>query len=339
MYFQTSTANPLGWRSSGLSGSAPRPLRSSQLRPSALRRRRFLGDDASVLNAAMAAGGAGAPSAALVRQTVQQAMHQGALWTTENCTGIVSGGSTASLVLTAGGGVAAKWASTAIAAGASGPLAPLVLIGAGILQVFGAIFGHHAAKVKQEQQIICAVVQAVNDSLGVIDQAVQQGVITAGGASASLDKLFSDLQQNVQPILKMDSDHCNAACFILQEARGVIGKRKEQYDQLARILPANAPQGSYTQTCRNVVVQGDQLVAECQDMQGNWQQTLLPSISACNGISNINGRLTCDAPATPANPVAAAQGIADQIASSFNVPSWVIWAGAALAAAKITGVI
>ena len=295
-----------------------------------------------MLDQAIAAGGGGAPSSALVRQTVQTAMNQGGLWTTENCSGIVSGGSTASLVLTAGGGVAAKWATTAIAAGASGPLAPLVLIGAGVLQVFGAIFGHHAAKVKQEQQIICAVVQAVNDSLGVIDQAVQQGVITAGGASASLDKLYTDLQQNVQPILKQDSDHCNAACFILAEARGVIGKRKEQYDQLARILPPNAPQGSYTQTCRNVVVQGDQLVAECQDMQGNWRQTGLPSISACNGISNINGQLKCDAPAAPNpldNPAAAAAGLVDQLASSFNVPSWVIWAGGGLAAAKIAGVI
>jgi hypothetical protein len=295
-----------------------------------------------VLQAAIAAGGAGAPSSALVSQTVQQAMSQGALWTKEDCTGIVTGKSTVGLVLTAGGGVAAKWASTAIAAGASGPLAPLVLIGAGILQVFGAIFGHHAAKVKQEQQIICAVVQAVNDSLSVIDQAVQQGVITASGASASLDKLYSDLQQNVQPILKQDSDHCNAACFILAEARGVIGKRKEQYDQLARILPPNAPQGSYSQTCRNVVVQGDQMTAECQDMQGNWMPAGLPSINACNGISNINGQLTCDSPATPSlatNPVAAAQGLVDQLANSFSVPTWAVWAVGAFAAAKLLRVI
>jgi hypothetical protein len=187
-------------------------------------------------------------------------------------------------------------------------------------------------------------VQAVNDSLGVIDQAVQQGVITASGASASLDKLYTDLQQNVQPILKQDSDHCNAACFILAEARGVIGKRKEQYDQLARILPANAPQGSYTQTCRNVVVQGDQLVAECQDMTGSWRQTVLPSISACNGISNINGQLKCDAPAAPgsssgANPLDAVSSITSQLASSFNVPSWAVWAVGGLAAAKVFGVI
>jgi hypothetical protein len=347
MYFQTATQNPLGWRSSGLSGPAPRRLRSSPSQfspPMGVRKRRMLGDDASVLAAALAAGGAGAPSAPLVSQTVQQAMNNGALWTTENCTGIVNTGSKAQLITSAAGGAAVSWASTAIAAGASGPLAPIVLAVGGILQVFGAIFGHHAAKVKQEQQIICAVVQAVNDSLSVIDQAVAQGLITAGGASGSLAQLYSDLQKNVQPILKQDSSHCNAACFILAEARGVIGKRKEMYDQAARVLPTNAPQGSYTQTCRNVVVQGDQLVAECEDMQGNWVQTALPSISACNGIDNVNGKLTCTSPASPtnssgANPLDAVSSITDQLAASFNVPTWAVWGVGGLVAAKLVGVI
>jgi hypothetical protein len=347
MYFQTSTQNPLGWRGLGNSSTTGQRSSRSLLRsPMGVRRRRMLGDDASVLAAAMAAGGPGAPSAALVSQTVQSAMSRGGLWTTEDCTGIVNSGSTAQLITSAGGKAAVGWATTAIAAGATGPLAPIVLAVGGILQVFGAIFGHHAAKVKQEQQIICAVVQAVNDSLSVIDQAVQQGVITAGGASGSLDKLYSDLQQNVQPILKQDSSHCNAACFILAEARGVIGKRKEQYDQMARVLPSNAPQGSYTQTCRNVVVQGDQMVAECEDMQGNWKQTVLPSISACNGISNINGKLTCDAPASAtaaassgANPLDAVSSITDQLAASFNVPTWAVWGVGGLLAAKLVGVI
>jgi hypothetical protein len=304
----------------------------------------MLGDDASVLAAAMAAGGPGAPSAALVSQTVQTAMNQGGLWTTENCTGIVTGKSTAQLVLSSGGSAAVGWATTAIAAGASGPLAPIVLAVGGILQVFGAIFGHHAAKVKQEQQIICAVVQSVNDSLSVIDQAAQQGMITASQASGSLDKLYSDLQQNVQSILKQNASQCNAACFILAEARGVIGKRKEQYDKLARIMPSNAPAGSYQQSCRNVVVQGDQMAAECQDAQGNWRQVILPSISACNGISNINGVLKCDAPASAAsssgaNPLDAVSSLTSQLASSLNVPSWAIWGVGGLLAAKLTGVI
>jgi hypothetical protein len=95
------------------------------------------------------------------------------LWTKEDCSGIVNTGSKAQLITSAAGGAAVSWATTAIAAGATGPLAPIVLAVGGILQVFGSIFGHHAAKVKQEQQIICAVVQSVNDSLSVIDQAVQ----------------------------------------------------------------------------------------------------------------------------------------------------------------------
>jgi hypothetical protein len=260
-------------------------------------------------------------------------MNQGGIWTTENCSGIVSGGSTAALVLSSAGAAAIKFA------GATGPAAPFVLLAGGIMQVFGAIFGHHAAKVKQEQQIICAVVQSVNDALSVIDQGVQQGVITPAQAVASLNQLYTDLQQNVRPILKQDSSHCNAACFILAEARGVIGKKKESY---AKILPSNAPAGSYTQTCRNVQVQGDQLIAECQDMQGNWIQTTLPSISACNGISNINGQLKCDSPAAAPAPGAIAANpldLVNQLAGSAGVPTWLLWAAGGLVAAKITGVI
>jgi len=260
-----------------------------------VRRRRMLGDDASVLAAAIAAGGGGAPSSALVSQTVQTAMNNGALWTKEDCSGIVSGKSTASLVLSTAGAAAIKFA------GATGPAAPFVMIAGGIMQVFGAIFGHHAAKVKQEQQIICAVVQSVNDSLSVIDQAVQQGVITADQASASLDKLYSDLQANVQPILKQDSGHCNAACFELAEARGVIGKRKEQYAAIAQ-----------------------------QQAQAAAAAAAATAAAASASAGNI---------LSAGNPLDGANSLVDQLATSFNVPTWAVWAIGAAAAAKVLRVI
>jgi len=331
MYVQTATQNPAPLRSSPRSSGLR--LRSRSASP---RRSRYLGDDASVLAAAIAAGGAGAPSAPLVSQTVQTAMNQGGLWTTENCSGIVTGKSTAGLVLGAGGSAAVSWGTTAIAAGASGPLAPIVLAVGGILQVFGAIFGHHAAKVKQEQQIICAVVQSVNDSLSVIDQAVQQGVITADQAGPSLDQLYTDLQTNVQPILKQDSGHCNAACFILAEARGVIGKRKEMYQSMQPTASLQCAQ-AYWALYPDVAAGGfgpsggPAMAFKHYTSFGRNEGRIWPC--------DAQGNLTASSASSGANPLDAAGSLVDQLASSFSVPSWAVWAIGAAAAAKIVGVI
>lgn len=280
----------------------------------------------------MAAGGQGAPSAANVRQVVQQAMSQGGLWTTENCSGIVSGGSTASLVLSAAGGAAIKFA------GSTGPAAPFVMAAGGIMEVFGAIFGHHAAKVKQEQQIICAVVQSVNDALSVIDQAVQQGAITPAQAGPSLDKLYSDLQQNVQPILKQDSSHCNAACFILAEARGVIGKRKEQY---ANMLPPQASLAcaqAYWKLYPDVAADSGMGVAG--GAAGAWKHwTLFGQKEGRTWPCDANGNPTGSAISSGANPLDAVSSITRQIAGSLNMPTWAVWGVGGLLAAKLVGVI
>lgn len=235
MYFQMPTQSGVGWRPQSL-GSYPVARRRRPARRVAL-----LGDAdsifgsqnlATIMNQTFA-GQTGAPAAANVRLAVSQAMAQDALWTSEDCSGIVTGGSTASLVLSAGGSAAISFGTKLLAAGAAtGPLAPIVLIAGGIMEVFGAIYAHHAQKVKQEQQIICAVVQAMNDSFSVIDQGVQQQLITPAQAGPSLDQLYVDLQQNVQPILKQDNDHCNAACFILAMARAVIAQKKMYYASL-----------------------------------------------------------------------------------------------------------
>lgn len=318
-------------------GSYPPGAQPLPARRVARRRHTRLGDDATILQQVFA-GQSGAPAAANVQQVVQQAMSQGALYTAENCSGVI-GPSKAALITSAGGSAAVSWATTAIAAGATGPLAPVVLAVGGVLEVFGAIFAHHAAKVKQEQQIICAVVQAINDSLSVIDQAVQQGVITAAQAGPSLDKLYSDLQQNVSPILKQDSSHCNAACFILAEARGVIAKRKATY---AAMLPAQA-----SLACA----------------QAYWK--LYPDVAADPGMGTAGGPAgawthyttfgknegrtwPCDAsgnaitaggaPSITSNPVGAAASLVDQLAASTGLPAIVIWGVGGLAAAKLLGV-
>ena len=54
------------------------------------------------------------------------------------------------------------------------------------------------------------------------------------------------------------------------------------------------PPGTYTQTCRNMRVEGDRLFAECQERDGDWRQTSLDDIGRCTGgIANDNGRLVC----------------------------------------------
>jgi hypothetical protein len=360
MYVPTNTQTSNGWRPQSLRLGSWVPTRPRPGgRPRRLRRRGFLGQltDQDILTQVFA-GQSGSPAADNVRQVVQTAVDQGALYTAENCSGIV-GPSTAQLVTNyagVGAGAAGSIGSAlAIAGIATGPLMPIVALAGGIISLFGAIFGAHAAKVKQEQQIICAVVQSVNDSLSVIDQAVRQGQLSPAQANGSLDQMYSELKQAVQPILKQDSGHCNAACFILAEARGVIIKRKDLY---SRIMPAGAPAGSWQQTCRNVVVNGDTFTAECEDTAGNWDPTSIPSIAACSGaeIANINGVLKCCDPNRPAgstvcNPwtpataavsasgapivdpsslVSQAENLVASAASSTGLPAWGIWAGVGL---------
>jgi CVNH domain len=57
---------------------------------------------------------------------------------------------------------------------------------------------------------------------------------------------------------------------------------------------AQAPRGSYEQTCRHIGVRGSTLYAECQNTGGGWQTTQLRDFDRCNGeIQNINGSLQC----------------------------------------------
>src|SRR5207253_1824858 len=63
------------------------------------------------------------------------------------------------------------------------------------------------------------------------------------------------------------------------------------------VTPAQAqdvPGGSYLQSCTNVRVFGDRLLAECQRMDGSWHRTALRDVGHCiDGVANTNGQLTC----------------------------------------------
>jgi hypothetical protein len=55
-----------------------------------------------------------------------------------------------------------------------------------------------------------------------------------------------------------------------------------------------APGGSYLESCTDVRVSGDRIVAECGRVDGTLGRTVLRGFDSCVGdIANINGRLTC----------------------------------------------
>jgi len=57
---------------------------------------------------------------------------------------------------------------------------------------------------------------------------------------------------------------------------------------------AQMPGGSYLQSCRDVQLRGDRLVATCRSEHGHWNRTALGNIGRCaGGISNSDGRLVC----------------------------------------------
>jgi hypothetical protein len=58
---------------------------------------------------------------------------------------------------------------------------------------------------------------------------------------------------------------------------------------------AQAPGGSYLETCTNVRAFGDRVIADCRRMDGGWNRTALHDVDRCvGGIANTNGNLTCN---------------------------------------------
>jgi CVNH domain len=53
------------------------------------------------------------------------------------------------------------------------------------------------------------------------------------------------------------------------------------------------PYGSYSQTCQNVRVNGNELQARCEKKNGGWRDTSLRNYSQCREIENDNGKLRC----------------------------------------------
>jgi len=57
---------------------------------------------------------------------------------------------------------------------------------------------------------------------------------------------------------------------------------------------AGIPNGSYTQSCQDIRIDGDDLKARCQTVDGNWHNAKLDDYQNCHGdLVNENGKLRC----------------------------------------------
>lgn len=57
---------------------------------------------------------------------------------------------------------------------------------------------------------------------------------------------------------------------------------------------AGIPNGSYTRSCQEIRIKGDDLEARCQTADGNWHKTKLDDYQKCRGdVANLNGNLQC----------------------------------------------
>jgi hypothetical protein len=65
-------------------------------------------------------------------------------------------------------------------------------------------------------------------------------------------------------------------------------------DGVLRCNRTTAINGSYSQTCENIYLQGDTLHGTCRKLDGKLIKTELGSVSQCQGeVANVNGALTC----------------------------------------------
>jgi hypothetical protein len=175
------------------------------------------------------------------RQNLLSVVAQGYIPPYSPCSGQASGLLKATTALQAIGTMTMKVAPEA------GPAAPFLAIGGAIANLFGSIFGGHAAAVGREQAALCAAIPAANQFLQQIDQALASGQVTASQASSLLDQVVQQYESGVAPIIKMSNSSCNAACVYLRELQAIVAKRKAQYADAATAASASiSPSGAAT---------------------------------------------------------------------------------------------
>lgn len=124
-------------------------------------------------------------------------------------------------------------AMAGIGFGIGAALGPATLGISTLIGLFPLMFGHHAAAVKKEQNVLCTAVPAANNYFQVIDQAVRNGQVTPQHAIDALNSLQADFQSAVQPIMK----ECNAACVMNAAMQAAVKEQISRYQDLAAKQP------------------------------------------------------------------------------------------------------
>jgi hypothetical protein len=152
-----------------------------------------------------------------------------------DCSAVNGSGMLKPAITATAGGLALKFA------GVAGPAAPAVMAVGALLEVFGAIFAHHAAAVQKEQSTLCAAVPAANQALQVIDEAVASGAATPQQAISALQAMPGQFQSEVGAIYQ----DCNAACVMTDELKAICLVKASQYQDLiagaAQVVTAGGP--------------------------------------------------------------------------------------------------
>lgn len=80
------------------------------------------------------------------------------------------------------------------------------------------------------------------------------------------------------------------------------------------------PPGSYTQSCRDIWIEGVTLHANCKDLSGQFVPSPPLDISTCKGgdIFNANGQLGCKPPAHRPNPPGSYLGSCTRVSVDSN---------------------
>lgn len=136
---------------------------------------------------------------------------------------------------TASAGVGILAANPALLPMISVPVAGAIIAGAAVvIGIIETIFAHHAAAAKQEQQLGCAGIAGWNNSISLIQQAVQNGQMQPADAAAAMDSLYSKISGFLAPA-DSHSPYCSAACELLIEAKAIAIYQKSLYESMAPI--------------------------------------------------------------------------------------------------------
>ncbi|HVB99884.1 MAG TPA: hypothetical protein VNJ12_11215 [Candidatus Dormibacteraeota bacterium] len=158
------------------------------------------------------------------------------------CSGVNN--SSAALVNTAIGGGATA-ANVALKFADAAQAIPIVgAIAGAAVQIYDAIFAHHAAAVAREHQVLCAAVPAGNTAIQTLIQAVQSGTIDPVTGINSLYQLWADFQATVNPVSHSNCGSPDAGCGWMAEMAAIVASLAQQWWQLVSAATSATPASS-----------------------------------------------------------------------------------------------